>query len=393
MTAASSCAPSTPASVMASVRLATGVTFAEFLDGGQTIAAGDSAAGVDRRERQRPDHRSPAARRGLADVTRLDAQAVVDDDAQSVRLQIWDVRTNSPKLERTPVIPNGVHSVRFSADRASAFLCGLDGGALAVVGRAIEPTRLGTDSNCLSLRSFRRRAARGDCARQRHRARLVREWRRVHAQAASRRGCVVGRVPPREPPADNCDSDGVIRAWELGPSARWARTVNRGYTWSVSSARTAQHPGTGQRAASPPYTGQATVLDAVTGEKLLPPLRHGGNVRFATFNRDGIIATASDDGTARLWDTSTGEPLSGELRHAVRSGDGVGLQPRWSPATDPRAGYSLVYERNPVGSPERPASRDAARYRIGVHRGVQPGRQHFVTVSPGVTPGPGVANQ
>ena len=71
---------------------------------------------------------------------------------------------------------------------------------------------------------------------------------------------------------------------------------------------------------SPPLIGQATLLDSVTGEMLLPPLRHGGNGRYVRFSPDGtLIASVSDDGTARLWDAGTGEPVSPVLRHDAGS--------------------------------------------------------------------------
>jgi WD40 repeat protein/tRNA A-37 threonylcarbamoyl transferase component Bud32 len=62
--------------------------------------------------------------------------------------------------------------------------------------------------------------------------------------------------------------------------------------------------------------GTAQVWDAVTGAPASPPLRHGGPVRWAEFSPDGAwVATASADGSARLWDARTGTPRSSPLRH------------------------------------------------------------------------------
>src|SRR5207237_93972 len=61
----------------------------------------------------------------------------------------------------------------------------------------------------------------------------------------------------------------------------------------------------------------ARVWDAATGEPVTPPLKHGGEVHYASFSPDGRrVATASEDGTARVWDAVTGEPVTPPLKHA-----------------------------------------------------------------------------
>jgi WD40 repeat protein len=79
----------------------------------------------------------------------------------------------------------------------------------------------------------------------------------------------------------------------------------------------------------PPEAGEARVWDTATGELLLR-LRHGGPVLQAAFSKpDGrLVATASADRTARVWDALTGKPVTPAMKHGgpVRqvefSGDG-----------------------------------------------------------------------
>jgi WD40 repeat protein len=109
------------------------------------------------------------------------------------------------------------------------------------------------------------------------------------------------------------DGAGLIRVWDLSPAAP-QRTVDRGYTWKSKFSADGRRVGSASGSSSPPFIGQGTVFHSQTGEMLLPPLRHNGNVVDIAFSLDGRrIATASDDGTARLWDAVSGEPVSDEL--------------------------------------------------------------------------------
>ncbi|HEY0793870.1 MAG TPA: protein kinase [Chthoniobacterales bacterium] len=62
--------------------------------------------------------------------------------------------------------------------------------------------------------------------------------------------------------------------------------------------------------------GTAQVWDAATGRPLGPPLRHEAKVNTASFSPDGQrVLTASADGTARIWEAATGKPTGLALRH------------------------------------------------------------------------------
>jgi WD40 repeat protein/tRNA A-37 threonylcarbamoyl transferase component Bud32 len=72
----------------------------------------------------------------------------------------------------------------------------------------------------------------------------------------------------------------------------------------------------GRRLATAGDDGMARVWDANTGEAITPPLRHDGPVPHVVFSADGrFLATAGGDGTARVWDLRTGKPRTGPLRH------------------------------------------------------------------------------
>jgi WD40 repeat protein len=62
--------------------------------------------------------------------------------------------------------------------------------------------------------------------------------------------------------------------------------------------------------------GTARMWDVKTGRPRSAPLVHAGAVNMLTFSRDSqLLATASHDHTARLWRTATGEPHGRPMRH------------------------------------------------------------------------------
>jgi WD40 repeat protein len=60
----------------------------------------------------------------------------------------------------------------------------------------------------------------------------------------------------------------------------------------------------------------ARVYGTTSGQPLCPPLRHQGMVAAVAFSPDGKLAvTGSQDATARIWELATGRPVGEPLRH------------------------------------------------------------------------------
>ena len=63
----------------------------------------------------------------------------------------------------------------------------------------------------------------------------------------------------------------------------------------------------------------AQIRDGRTGQVLVGPLPHDGQILLAGFNPNGTqVVTVSDDQTARIWDTQTGQPVTPLLGHESR---------------------------------------------------------------------------
>jgi WD40 repeat protein/serine/threonine protein kinase len=86
-----------------------------------------------------------------------------------------------------------------------------------------------------------------------------------------------------------------------------------------SSVNSAQFSPDGKRIVTASDDGTARVWDAQTGQPLTESLKHRDRVWSAKFSPDGTrIVTASQDHTARVWDAQTGQPLTDPLRHNSR---------------------------------------------------------------------------
>ena len=67
----------------------------------------------------------------------------------------------------------------------------------------------------------------------------------------------------------------------------------------------------GKRIVTASFDGTARIWDATTGEPIGEPLRgHERGVTSAAYSPDGRrIVTASQDKTARIWDSASGKPI------------------------------------------------------------------------------------
>lgn len=72
----------------------------------------------------------------------------------------------------------------------------------------------------------------------------------------------------------------------------------------------------GQRIATASLDGTARIWDAKTSEQIVPALRHEAGVNWLEFSPNGqLLATCSDEGIACLWDVSTGDRIGKPLQH------------------------------------------------------------------------------
>ena len=72
----------------------------------------------------------------------------------------------------------------------------------------------------------------------------------------------------------------------------------------------------GRRVVTGSADGTARIWDSVTSEPIGVPLQHKDAIRAVAFSPDGNrVLTASSDWTARLWDARTGRPLDITLQH------------------------------------------------------------------------------
>ena len=301
-------------SSLSSIRHNGAVTAAEFVDNGRLFAAGALDGTVLLAETEggrilaQLPHDAPVVHFTLLDVKRLATVTVTG------RIRVWDLRVGATAAEPTRLIPSRTQVVRLLPDGTTAFTCGDEGASRVSLASASTPRSLGTDANCLSVDV----SAEGLLVATGYANGSTRLWSSSGEAFAPKLPNSAGNVLvgflPEARHVLSVDAEGVVRVWDLTPAVPPVQ-VSRPFTWIGSFSPDGRRIVLGTGSTSFPDIGYATVVDAVTLETLVPPLRHGGNVRSAAFSADGrLIATASDDGSARLWDTATGEAVSRPLR-------------------------------------------------------------------------------
>ena len=294
-----------------------GVTFAEFLDHGAWLAT--SRAG---QLALTPTSASASAKgfvvahpRRVVAAVQSDPDTVVTTAASGVTTE-WDLRTGAAKVRSAWAVPNGVTTSATRTRDGVTVLCGLDGAAMVRRdGVQLSPRGLDAGRTCadVDLSSDELFLATG------HSEGSVRVWSFTGQPFSA-------RLPMAAPAtlvsflSDTryllaVDTSGVIRVWISAPAARYPR-VGLAYTWTSAFSPDGQRLAMASGTSTTTPGGIGVVVDARTMTPLTPPLRHAINVRSVAFSPDGaLVATVAENGTARLWNSQTGEPVTDELPH------------------------------------------------------------------------------
>ena len=203
-------------------------------------------------------------------------------------------------------------------------------------------------------------------------AQLAREERDARLHAAATDFSLANRHAANGPAEWRFAIAHMARALRLDPDNRdfgpRMYSLLSSYGWPEPVGNPLRHAGPvrhavfsadGKKVATASDDGTARLWDALTTLPLGKPMPHGQGVRWAEFSPDGRwVATASDDGTARVWDAATGEPVSPPLTHGKmvraarfrRQSDWLvtasqdGTAQVWDAASGKRIGTTLIHD-------------------------------------------------
>jgi WD40 repeat protein len=99
---------------------------------------------------------------------------------------------------------------------------------------------------------------------------------------------------------------------------------------------------------------EAQIWDVFSGKRVGLPLQHGDGVLYAEFNCDGTrVVTASEDGSARVWEVPTGKPLLVLEHRSTVAEARFSLDGRWIVTACEGSGTARVWDAQ-TGEPLTP---------------------------------------